>query len=198
MPYAQEMAAQVPVSRVCAVLALSRSCYYRYQKPPTVVETAVSKPERKRHPRALTPAEEKAVRNILHSERFQDMSPYEVYGTLLDEEGRYLCSVRTMYRILHKYDETTPRGRQRARTQYRKPELLATAVNQVWSWDGRPFGRLVNVSSDTAHHQGCVSLPWRSKEPSSLGLVSFQGTRASRAKEADFQYANVQEWMDRG
>ncbi len=135
MPYAQEMAAQVPVSRVCEVLALSRSRYYRYQKLPTAVEPAVSKPERKRHPRALTEAEEMAVRNILHSERFQDLSPYEVYGTLLDEEGRYLCSVRTMYRILNKYDETTPRGRQRPRRHYSKPELLATAPNRVWSWD---------------------------------------------------------------
>ena len=52
---------------------------------------------------------------------------------------------------------------------------------------GRPFGRLVNVSSDTARHQGCASSPWQSKKPSNLGLVSFQGTRASRAKEVDFQ-----------
>ncbi len=55
------------------------------------------------------------------------MFPYEVYGTLLDENGRYLCSVRTMYRILKKHGETTPRGRQRVHTSYKKPELLATA-----------------------------------------------------------------------
>lgn len=95
-----------------------------------------------------------------------------------------------------------PNLSKRQKAAYIYPYLLRHVTpsypNHVWGIDGRPFGRLVNVSSDTAHHQGCVSLPWRSKEPSSLGLVSFQGTRASRAKEADFQYANVQEWMDRG
>jgi len=138
MPYAQEMAQQVPVSTVCDVLALSRSRYYRYQPPPTAPQTeerSLAKPARKPHPRALTPAEETAVRDLLNSDRFQDMSPYEVYGTLLDEDGRYLCSVRTMYRILKKYGQTTPRGRQRTRSHYRQPELLATAPNQVWSWD---------------------------------------------------------------
>jgi putative transposase len=138
MPYAQELAQQVPVTTVCNVLVISRSRYYRYlqrQAGSGTTETAVEKPVRQPHPRALTPVEEAAVRNVLNSDRFQDMSPYEVYGTLLDEDGRYLCSVRTMYRILARYGETAPRGRQRVRTAYRKPELLATAPNQVWSWD---------------------------------------------------------------
>lgn len=115
-------------------LALSRSRYYRYQQRQTGRGTKPI-PTRKPHPRALTPVEETVVRTVLNSDRFQDMSPYEVYGTLLDEDGRYLCSVRTMYRILKKYGETAPRGRQRTRTHYRKPELLATGPNQVWSWD---------------------------------------------------------------
>lgn len=137
MPYAQEMAQAVPVSSVCQTLALSRSRYYRYQQPTggKTEKSSLEKPARKRHPRALSESEEGAVRHLLNSDRFQDMSPYEVYGTLLDEDGCYLCSVRTMYRILRKYGETTPRGRQRARTHYNKPELLATAPNQVWSWD---------------------------------------------------------------
>jgi putative transposase len=138
MPYAQELARQVPVTTVCNTLVLARSRYYRYQQrhvDTAIVQKPVEKPARKPHPRALTPVEETAVRRILNSDRFQDMSPYEVYGTLLDEDGRYLCSVRTMYRILKKYGEATPRGRQRVRTHYRKPELLATAPNQVWSWD---------------------------------------------------------------
>jgi putative transposase len=119
-------------------LALSRSDYYRHQKRsanPGIVPTPLEKPARKPHPRALAPVEETAVRDVLNSDRFQDMSPYEVYGTLLDEDGRYLCSIRTMYRILAKHGETSPRGRQRVRTAYSKPELLATAPNQVWSWD---------------------------------------------------------------
>ena len=138
MHYAQEMAQQVPITTVCDTLVLSRSRYYRYQQRQTdtaIAPTPVEKPAHKPHPRALTPVEEAAVRNVLNSDRFQDMSPYEVYGTLLDEDGRYLCSVRTMYRILAKYGETAPRGRQRNRPHYSKPELLATGPNQVWSWD---------------------------------------------------------------
>jgi putative transposase len=138
MPYAQELAQQVPVTTICQALALSRSRYYRFQQQQTsgkAEEVPVEKPNHKPHSRALTQVEEIAVRDLLNSNRFQDMSPYEVYGTLLDEDGRYLCSVRTMYRILKKHGETSPRGRQRAHTQYSKPELLATAPNQVWSWD---------------------------------------------------------------
>lgn len=137
MPYAQEMAQQVSVTRVCQMLALSRSRYYRHQRQTgrQLEEKPDETTSRKRHPRALTLAEETVIRNLLNSDRFQDMSPYEVYGTLLDEESRYLCSVRTMYRILKKYGETAPRGRQRVRTHYHKPELLATGPNQVWSWD---------------------------------------------------------------
>lgn len=137
MVYAQEMARQVPVTVVCQTLVISRSGYYRYQQRQGEQREPVAReqPRRDRHPRALTPAEEGTVRQLLNSERFQDLSPYEVYGTLLDEEGRYLCSVRTMYRILKKYGETTPRGRQRTGGNYTKPELLATGPNQVWSWD---------------------------------------------------------------
>ena len=66
---------------------------------------------------------------------FKICPPVEVYGTLLDDDERYLCSVRTMYRILARHGENTARGRQRLSTTYRKPELLATAPNEVWSWD---------------------------------------------------------------
>jgi putative transposase len=71
---------------------------------------------------------------MLHSERFVDRSPAEVYATLLDE-NRYLCSVRTMYRILEANQEVRERRDQRRHPAYRKPELLATGPNQVWSWD---------------------------------------------------------------
>jgi putative transposase len=54
--------------------------------------------------------------------------------------------------------------------------VTAGFPNHIWGIDGRPFGRLVNVSCGTTHHQGCASLPWRSKGPSTLGSVSFQGT----------------------
>jgi hypothetical protein len=189
----EALSTQIPVTRACDALAFPRSSLYRSRRPALQKEAAT----RPTPARALPPGEKETVRDLLNSERFCDRSPYQMYATLLDE-GHYYCSISTMYRILREHDEVRERRDQKRHPSYSKPELLATAPNQLWSWDGRPLGRLVNVSSDTAHHQGCASSPWRSKEPSNLGPVSFQGTRASRAKEADFQYANVQEWMDRG
>jgi putative transposase len=75
-----------------------------------------------------------AVVDILHSERFVDRAPHEVYATLLDE-GVYYCSIRTMYRILKENQEVRERRNQLRHPAYQKPELLATAPNQVWSWD---------------------------------------------------------------
>lgn len=86
------------------------------------------------HPRALRPAEQAAVLDVLHSERFRDAAPAAVYATLLDE-GIYLASERTMYRLLAAEGETRPRRDQLVHPSYAKPELLATAPNQVWSWD---------------------------------------------------------------
>jgi len=86
------------------------------------------------HPRALSLAEQQAVRDVLHSERFRDAAPAAVYATLLDE-GTYLASERTMYRLLAAAGETRPRRDQLVHPTYSKPELLATAPNQVWSWD---------------------------------------------------------------
>ena len=89
---------------------------------------------KRRNPRKLKVEEEKRVLSSLTSERFMDRSVPEVHATLLDE-GAYLCSVRTMYRILEKYRAVRERRNQRRHPQYRKPELLATGPNQVWSWD---------------------------------------------------------------
>ena len=74
------------------------------------------------------------MRAVLDSERFQDQAPREVYATLLDEQ-LYLCSWRTMYRILDEYDEVQERRNQASHPVYVKPELVATAPNQLWSWD---------------------------------------------------------------
>jgi transposase InsO family protein len=74
------------------------------------------------------------VRDLLNSERFCDLSPYQVYATVLDE-GRYHCSISTMYRVLREHDEVRERRNQQRHPSYSKPELLATAPNQVWSWD---------------------------------------------------------------
>ncbi len=85
-------------------------------------------------PRALSPLEREAVVEVLHSRQFIDKAPAAVWAELLDE-GRYLCSIRTMYRILAERLEVRERRRQRRHPQYSKPELLATGPNQCWSWD---------------------------------------------------------------
>jgi putative transposase len=86
------------------------------------------------HPRALRAAEQQAVLDLLHSPRFRDAAPAAVYATLLDE-GVYLASERTMYRLLAAAGESRDRRDQLVHPTYSKPELLATEPNQVWSWD---------------------------------------------------------------
>ena len=89
---------------------------------------------RPRPPLALSEPERRVVLEVLHSERFVDAAPRQIYASLLDE-GRYLCSVRTIYRILEAEQELRERRNQCRRPVYTKPELLATGPNQVWSWD---------------------------------------------------------------
>ena len=86
------------------------------------------------HPRRLSPEQTQAVLDILHEPRFIDQSPMEIYAQLLDED-QYLCSIRTMYRILGRNAEVRDRRRQREHPKFSKPELIATAPNKVWSWD---------------------------------------------------------------
>jgi putative transposase len=85
-------------------------------------------------PRALDSTEREAVLASLHEERFENSAPAAVYATLLDE-GRYHCSIRTMYRILESEGEVRERRDQLVHPAYTKPELLATGPNQLWSWD---------------------------------------------------------------
>jgi len=82
----------------------------------------------------LSVAEREQLAHTLNSERFADMAPASIYATLLDE-GRYLASVCTMYRLLAKSAEVRERRNQLTHAVYAKPELLATAPRQVWSWD---------------------------------------------------------------
>ena len=119
----------VPLTKVCAAVGVPRSTLYRLRKPP------VDKPQQpRRSSRALSSEEKATVREVLNSERFVDLSPRQVYGTLLDE-GEYYCSISSMYRILDEYGEVNERRRQRRHPEYTRPELLATGPNQVWSWD---------------------------------------------------------------
>lgn len=112
---------------LCEALGEPRSSWYRWRRAsPTPVTVRHSS-------RRLSEAEEVAVLGVLNSERFADLAPGEIHAALLDE-GTYLCSERTMYRILQRHAQTVAR-RQAAARQYQKPELLATRPNQVWSWD---------------------------------------------------------------
>jgi putative transposase len=115
------------VSRLCHALAVPRATYYRHLE-------AKAPPPRPTPTRALTVDERRAVLAVLHESRFADQAPAEVYARLLDE-NRYLCSERTMYRILAANAEVRERRDQLRHPTYKKPELLATGPNQVWSWD---------------------------------------------------------------
>jgi putative transposase len=134
---AEELAVSQGVVAACAVLAVPRSSLYRARPAPTVPEVAAPPAEpasRPAPPRALSPTEQAQVREVLNSERFQDLAPREIYAELLDAE-RYLCSISTMYRILAEHAEVRERRNQLRHPAYHKPELLATGPNQVWSWD---------------------------------------------------------------
>jgi putative transposase len=127
MAAVREVGRTLGVAPTCAALGLSRETYYRHQRPKGCRGRRVS-------PRALPAAERSAVLAVLHEPRFVDLAPPQVYARLLDE-GRYLCSLRTMYRILGANHEVRERRDQRRHPAYQRPELLATGPNQVWSWD---------------------------------------------------------------
>ncbi len=91
-----DLAGHVGVQKACAALAYPRSRYYR---PPGTATSGAADRQPPTSPRALSAAERETVRATLNSDRFVDSSPREVYGTLLDE-GVFLCSISTLYRIL--------------------------------------------------------------------------------------------------
>jgi len=128
MNAATNLSRVIGIEPACTALNVSRASFYRTKTPP------INHAERPRPPLALTPEEERHVLDILHCERFMDSSPYQIYASLLDE-GEYLCSIRTMYRILERHFELRERRNQLRHPNYTKPELLASAPNQVWSWD---------------------------------------------------------------
>jgi putative transposase len=115
------------IAATCTALGVARGTYYRRRRPKTPKSRRAS-------PRALTSGETSHVLALLHEPRFVDLATPQVYATLLDE-GQYLCSQRTMYRILAANAEVRERRDQLRHPDYVKPELLAVVPNQVWSWD---------------------------------------------------------------
>ncbi len=124
-----ELAPMVGRRRACAVMGRSRASHYRAKRPPVY-----GPPAPRRSHRALAPAEAEAVVSTLNSERFCDRAPAQVWATLLDE-GVYLASVSTMYRLLRARAQVRERRAQARRPALIKPELVATRPNEVWSWD---------------------------------------------------------------
>lgn len=117
----------------CQALGVPRATLYRRRQTPP----AHPLPARRPHPtpkRALSCQERQQALDLLHSPRFIDSSPAQIYATLLDE-GHYLCSIRTFYRLLQSHQEVRERRNQLRHPNYQRPELLATAPNQVWTWD---------------------------------------------------------------
>ena len=131
-----QLSSTVGVESACDALGVPRASFYRRRPrlgPPR--EESMPAPVIRPIPdRALSAGEREGVLAVLNSERFQDCAPAAVHATLLDD-GQYLCSVRTMYRVLEENGATRERRDQLRHPQYRKPELLATAPNQLWSWD---------------------------------------------------------------
>lgn len=129
----EHLAQRVGVSQACRALGVPRSGVYRARQPHR--PPAEKAPPRPPSPRALSPQEQQHVRDVLNSPRFRDAAPREVYARLLDQEQTYLCHWRTMYRILDQYREVRERRNQLHHPTYVKPQLVATAPRQLWSWD---------------------------------------------------------------
>ena len=125
---AQELVPALGVRAACEMVGLPRASYYR------TPALDAPRPARPLPARSLSAEERATIRTLLNSDRFADCAPREMYASLLDE-GIYHCSWRTMYRILAEADEVRERRDQARRRVYAKPELLARAPNQLWSWD---------------------------------------------------------------
>lgn len=127
MAVAQRNKERFTITELCRHLGISRSTWYRRQNPE-------SRPDRRSSPRGLTGDERAEVVELLNSETYRDEAVPTVHAKLLDQ-GKYLCSQRTMYRILKAEKQVRQRRHEREHPVYQKPELLATGPNQVWSWD---------------------------------------------------------------
>ena len=127
MSAASAIVPEVGVKAACGALGVSRATMSRRCKPKLV------KP-RGKHGRALSGEERQQVLDMMNSERFMDCAPREVYATLLDE-GRYIASASTLYRVLAASQAVRERRAVRRHPSYKKPELVARGPNQVWSWD---------------------------------------------------------------
>jgi putative transposase len=113
----EELTPQVGAAAACRSLGVPRAALYRHRQSKPSKSAAKPRPK---PPRALGDQERQQVLDVLHTERFADQAPAEIYATLLDE-GQYLCSIRTMYRILDDQQEVRERRDQLRHPTYHKP-----------------------------------------------------------------------------
>lgn len=125
-----ELEAATSTKQACGLLGKSRATHYRQRQPPV----AGPPTPRPAPPNKLSEAERQHVLEVLRSPAYCDLAPAQVWARLLDD-GVYLCSIRTMYRLLAMAGESRERRRQRTHPARVKPELIADKPNQVWSWD---------------------------------------------------------------
>lgn len=193
----EALAQEVGVRASCEALSVPRSSFYhrcrRLAEPPREADP------RPTPARALSPEERRGVLDVLNSDRFADSAPREVWATLLDEEV-YLCSVRTMYRILSEEGQVKERRNQLRHPEYKKPELLATGPNQVWSWDITLLKGPVKWSYFylyvilDIYSRYVVGWMVAGKENGSLGKALIEETLEKQGIEADQLYIHA----DRG
>jgi len=125
----KQLGPELGIAATCIALGVARATFYR-RRQPKPAQPATRRPP----PRKLSPSERKTVLDTLHEPRFVDRAPSEIYAALLDDK-KYLCSERTMYRILDENQEVRERRNQLRHPKYAAPELLATTPNTLWSWD---------------------------------------------------------------
>ena len=130
MAAVEELAPIVGTSAACRAVGVPRASLYRRRRPPKR-----RLPRSRRTPsRALTPVERRDVLELLHRPEFVDLPPRQVYASLLTN-GRYVCSTRTMYRILAGENEVRERRAQLRHPAHAEPVLRARAPKEVWCWD---------------------------------------------------------------
>jgi len=131
MEAVKEYAPEFGIAPICRALGVNRATVYRSIKRDSDPVVTASRPTPKR---ALSETERRNVLDVMYEKRFEDSPPHQIWAALLDE-GTYLCSIRTMYRILERQGEIRERRNQLRHPSYQKPELLAVRPNEIWSWD---------------------------------------------------------------
>jgi len=196
MTAAEQAGKRVGVKAACEALGVPRATLYRQRRRAKFPRRLKPRPTPKR---ALSANERRTVLGELHSERFADKAPAEVYASLLDE-GRHLCSIRTMYRILDANQEVRERRSQRRHPVYKEPRLRSTRPNQVWSWD---ITKLAGPRKWTHYHLYVVLdifsravVAWRLERTESSQLAKELITEACRKQ--GIQPAQLTIHADRG